>query len=207
VLALFLLLSNQAPKAANGGDAIVTDSQYEAARVQMEGLSLDRIRRFDAGVPLSSDDFVKLRQASDIIDRMMAFAPLQSGLQFLSGKIHHALGEEDLAEDRFHQCVLIVPNDARLHPAKDNEIREEGAECGYQYSQLLLLKRRTQAAFDAADDAVKVVPRNPEYLTARASALNEMRRTAEAKADLNKALKIDPSNTRAKGLLHLIEHG
>lgn len=204
-LALFLLLSNQTAKLPGGGDAIVNDSQYEAARIEMEKLSLDNIRAFDDGKKLSTEQMAQLRKAGDIIDRMNKYAPLASGLFYLSGKIHHALTEDNIAEDRFLQCTLVVPTDAKGHPDKAQEIQAEGAECGYQLSELLLRRRETKAAFAAADAATKVV-RNEVYLTARASALNELQRTDEAKKDLEEALKINPNYARAKGLLRFISH-
>jgi tetratricopeptide (TPR) repeat protein len=203
-LALFLLLSNQPAKLVGGGDAITTENQYEAARIEMEKLSLDHIKTFDAGAKLTTAEMAEVRKAGDIIDRMTKFAPLASGLFYLSGKIHHVLGEDQLAEDRYLQCTLVVPNDAAGHPDKAAEIKQEGAECSYQLSELLLLRREKEGAFAAADAAVKVT-RNEVYLTARGSALNELGRVEEAKKDLREALKINPGYARAKGLLGFIE--
>lgn len=204
-LALFLLLSNQPAKLPSGEEAILSDGQYETARVEMEKLSLEHIRTFDAGIKLTEKEMAEVRRAGEIIDRMTKYAPTASGLFYLSGKIHHVLGEDNLAEDRFLQCTLIVPNDVSAHPDKSGEITSEGAECNYQLSELLLLRREKQAAFEAADAATKVT-RNEVYLTARASALNELGRINEAKKDLQAALKINPTYTRAKGLLRFIEH-
>ncbi len=204
-LAIFLIFSNQPAKLPGGGDAILTDNQYEAARIEMEKLSLNHIKAFDAGVALKPEELAEVRKAGDIIDRMAKYAPTASGLFFLSGKIHHVLGEDGLAADRYLQCTLVVPNDAAAHRATATEIKTEGAECNYQLSELLLLRREQKAAFEAADAAVKVV-RSDIYLTARGSALNELGRIDEAKKDLQEALKINPNNSRAKGLLRFIEH-
>jgi len=204
VLALFLLLSNQPTKLVGGGDAITTENQYEAARIEMEKLSLEHIKAFDDGAKLSLADLAEVRKAGDIIDRMTKYAPLASGLFYLSGKIHHVLGEDQLAEDRYLQCTLVVPNDAAGHPNHAVEIKREGAECSYQLSELLLRRREKEGAFAAADAAVKA-NKNEVYLTARGSALNELGRIDEAKKDLREALKINPGYARAKGLLGFIE--
>ena len=199
-----LVASNQTPEMPGGGRAINSEAEFQDVKAKMEDLSLSRIEKLDAGKPLTPDDLKKLREASDLVDRMNAYAPIASGLFYLSGKIHFALNEDGIAVERFKQCVLLAPNEAAAKPANAQTIKLTAAEANYQLSLLLLLGRDSKGALDAANDAIGVVPNSPLYLTARASALNELRRTEEAKKDLQAALKLDPSNPRARMLLQFI---
>lgn len=203
-LLLALILSNRTPQMPGGGEAIQNDLDYQAAKAKMEALSLERIKAMDEGKPLSADDLKKLREAGEIVDRMNKFAPLVSGLYYLSGKIHFALKEDALAEAAFRQCTLIAPNQATADPGAASHIRETAAEAAYQLSLLLLVRRDVPGAYDAANQAVSAFPQSPNYLTARASALNELRRVDEAKKDLAMALELDPKNARAQSLLEFI---
>ena len=203
-LALALLLSNQPAPAPYGGTMITSDAEYEATKAKMEDLSLKRLQAYQSGQKLSEDDLKALRQAGDMVDKMILYSPVLTGLQFLSGKIHHVLGEDTIAADRFKQCTLIADNEISQHLNEKAAISQTAAECGYQLSQLQLLKGQIKEALASAEAAVKAVPNSADYLTARASALNELRRTDEAKKDLTLALKLDPSNSRARGLLRLI---
>jgi tetratricopeptide (TPR) repeat protein len=203
-LALALLLSNQPAPAPQGGAMITNDAEYDAAKAKMEDLSLKTLQAYQAGQKLSEDDLKKLREAGEIVDKMILYSPVLTGLQFLSGKIHHVLGEDTIAADRFEQCTQVAANEIAQHPNEKTAIGQTAAECGYQLSQIQLLRGKIKEALAQADAAVKAVPNSPDYLTARASALNELRRTDEAKKDLAQALKLDPSNARARGLLRLI---
>ena len=203
-LLLALVLSNRTAQMPGGGEAIQSQAEYVEAQAKMEELSKGPIHALDTGKELTADDLKKLREAGEIVDRMNRYAPLVSGLYYLSGKIHFALKEDALAEDAFRQCTLVAPNQATADPAVAAAIRETAAEAAYQLSLLLLVRRDVPGAYDAANQAVSAVPQSSNYLTARASALNELRRVDEAKKDLAAALKLDPKNARAKSLLSFI---
>ncbi|RYG25403.1 hypothetical protein EON82_07235 [bacterium] len=203
-LALALLLSNQPAPAPQGGTMITSDAEYDAAKRKMEDLSLPILQAHQTGKTLSADELKKLREAGEIVDKMILYSPVLTGLHFLSGKIHHILGEDTIAQDRFKQCTLVSANEITQHPDQKAPIEQTVAECNYQLSEIQLLRRQINEALASADAAAKAFPNSSEYLTARASALNELRRTEEAKKDLAQALKLDPSNSRARGLLRLL---
>jgi Flp pilus assembly protein TadD len=61
-----------------------------------------------------------------------------------------------------------------------------------------------QRAYSLADDAVKLVPNAPRYLAARGQAALAAGRRDEAKADLTKAIQLDPKNPKVKELAKLL---
>ena len=204
-LAAVLVVSNQTAPLPDGGEAILNDAQYQSGVEKMQSLSEDRIRSFDAGETLTTDDKAKLREAGTLLDRLNAYAPLMASLYFISGKIHHILGEDEVAEQMFRQCTLGIPKQAAAQPDNAPTLNATGAEAAFQLSELLVVRRDFKGALEQADAAVAGVPQSSPYHTARASALNELRRTAEAKAELRKALALDPANARAARLLRFIE--
>ena len=205
-IALTLFFSNQTAPYTDGGQAITNDAQYQAGLTKVQGLTQAQIVAYDKGQALTADDKAKLREAQGVIDRMNAFLPRIAGLYFLSGKIHHIFGEDQVAEERFLQCTLNAPTDAAANPADAVAIRATAAEAAYQLSLLLLARRDSKGALEQADAAVEAVPQSSLYHTARGSALNELRRTEEAKRELKIALTYDPSNARAASLLRFISH-
>ena len=205
-LAVALLLSNQTAPLPQGGTAIASASEYQDAMSKMTDLSKSRLEAYDQGKALTADDKAKLREAGGIVDRMNAYLPLMATLRFVSGKIHHILGEDEVAEQMFRQCTFDYPAQANAQPADAAAIRATGAEAAYQLSLLLVNRRDFKGALEQADAAVKAVPQSSLYHTARASALNELRRTDEAKIELFMALRLDPSNKRAASLLKFLSH-
>ncbi len=207
VLAVALFLSNQtAPLPQGYGTAINDDAEYERLFVQMEGLSQSRIAAYDANKPLTTDDKEKLRQAGNLVDRLNTYRPLMASLYFISGKVHHILGEDEVAEQMFRQCVLGMDRQMADEPDKAPVLRVTGGEAAYQLSQLLYNRHDFKAALDQANLAVRAVPQDSRYHTQLGSVLNELRRTPEAKQELIKAIHLDPNNGRAVSLLRFISH-
>jgi tetratricopeptide (TPR) repeat protein len=204
VLAVALLLSNGTARLPNGDEAIISAAQYDQVAKEVRELTLESIEKTEKGENLSENELSHLRKASRLIDRMNKFEPTLSTNHFLQGKIHLLLNEPTLAEDEFKQCVLLAPGNASARPTDAQAIQATAAEAHYQLSQLLLARNHKDLAFQAANEAVKIVPQSSNYWTARASALNELRKAAEAKKDLQTALKLDPNNARAKSLLSFI---
>ena len=207
LLAFALLASNQtAPVPQGYGKAILNDTQYEEVFNRMQALSKDRLVAYDAGRPLSTDDLAKLREAGNLVDLMDTYRPLMASYFFLSGKIHHVLGEDEIAEQMFRQCVLGMDRQMADQPQAAPILRATGGEAAYQLSQLLFLRHDYKGALEQAQLAVLATPTDARYHVAVASALNELRRTDEAKGELTKALGFDPKNAQAASLLRLIQH-
>lgn len=211
-LAIAILLSNRTASIPGVGEVILNDAEYNDAKAKMEDLSLARVDSFEAGQPLSKDDFEKLREASKLLDKMDAYKPEYATTFYLSGKIHHILGEDQIAVERFRQSLYNVPLDVAERKAIAGQIYDMSADANYHLSLLLLQQHDLKGAFEAADAAVKGVPstslergrRLSVYLTARASAENELRQLPAAKADLIQATKLDPMNRQASSLLRFV---
>ena len=204
-LAGVLAVSNRTAPLPQGGAAILSDSEYQSGVEKMQDLSESRIRASDAGEKLTADDKAKLREAGKLVDRLNTYAPLMASLFFVSGKIHHILGEDEVAERMFRQCVLGSPAQATAQAANAPTINATAAEAAYQLSLLLLARGDVKGALEQADYALGIVPQSSLYHTARGSALNELRRVPEATKELQQALALDPSNARAASLLKFIE--
>lgn len=204
-LAGVLAVSNRTAPLPQGGKAILNDSDYQSGVEKMQELSENRIRSFEAGEPLTADDKAKLREAVVLLDRLNTYAPLMASLYFISGKIHHILGEDEVAEQMFRQCVLGSPAQAAAQATNAPTINATAAEAAYQLSLLLLARGDVKGALEQADYALSVVPQSSLYHTARGSALNEARRVPEAVTELRQALALDPDNARAASLLKFIQ--
>lgn len=207
VLLAVLLLSNQQAKLPTGETAITTGAEYQDARAKFDELAVPMIQRFEAGEELGPEDLKKVRRGGELLDSMTAFIPANSGNYFLAGKVHTILGEPSIAIEKYRQCILVAPNDAALRPADASIIKSSAARASYEVSLLLLLQGDKKGALEAANAAVEQFPNQAEFFVARASALNELRRVAEAKRDLQAALQIDPNNARAQTLLRFISKG
>lgn len=201
-----LILSNQTAPLPNGTAMIASNSEFATVEAKVQELTLGPIQAYDAGQKPSPADLKNLRAASDMVDRMTAFQPLASNFFFLSGKIHQILGEPQLAERGFRQCLLLYPADAESRPTERVQIVQTGAEAAYRLSLLLFSHGQIKDALQSADAAVKAFPNAPNYLVARAAALNELRRVDAAKKDLMQALALDPKNANAAALLRFISH-
>lgn len=205
-LAVVMILSNRVAPLPQGGAAITSDSEYQATMTKMQDLSKERIEAYDAGQTLSTEDKAKLREAGTLVTRMAAYAPAVSVLYFVGGKIHHILGEDSVAEERFQQCVFNAPENARRDPTHAAYIQQTAAESAYQLSLLMMARGDVKDAAAEAAEAVKAVPQSSNYHTALGSALNELRKTDEAKKELARALELDPTNSRAASLLRFLSH-
>ena len=135
---------------------------------------------------------------------MDAYRPMMASLFFISGKVHRILGEDEVAEQMFRQCVLGIDRQTTDQPQNAVALRATGAEAAYQLSLLRFDRHDYRDALEQATIAVKAEPQSSLYHTALGSALTQLRRTEEAKKELGIALRLDPRNARAAGLLRLL---
>ena len=207
-----------------------TRAEYEKLNKDSSELALEVFARADAGQPLTEADKGKLKEAIKKFEAMKAFEPRQVAAFFGAGKSYMLIGENQLAADRLSQAW----ENRMVDPQKDMEaVRLTAIEAAALASEATLelaaqevstmntdtasgLKAEAeesrkkaqilyQRAFSLADEAVKLVPNAPRYLAARGQALLAAGRKAEAKADLAKALRLDPNSPKVKELAKLLQ--
>ena len=201
ILAAALKVSNQTPRSPLGGKAISNDQEYRSAELRADALTKELVPKYDRGGTPTESERVTLRKAVTLYDKMSAFTPAISPLFFASGKIHHILGEDDIAEEKYRQCMLTFYNDAATRPQFAKGIRLTGAEASYRLATMLVKGVNKQAAFEASDVAVYYMKESSAYYTVRAEALIGLGNVKAARADLQEAIRLLPSNPEPRRLL------
>ena len=197
-LGLAVVLSNRPPTTPEGQLVATNADSYnqmleKANQMVKEPLQKDRLQE-----PLTDEDNKNLKEAVQIIDSLSRYHSTSVITFLFAGKIYRMLGDTSVAQARFEQSIANAGND----------LSAEGVasvlEAKFELSQLLLLQGKSAEAFKLADEVVKAQPNSAAYLTARASAETEIKKTAEAMKDVDAALKLDPDFRRAVQLKKLL---
>ena len=204
ILAVALKISNQPPLSPLGGTAISSDDEYHAAETKADAMSKDLAAKYDRGGTPTEAERAKLREAVTLYDKMSAFTPAISPLFFASAKIHHILGEDDIAEEKYRQCMLTFYNDAAARPQFAKGIRITGAEASYRLATMLVKEPNKQSAFEASDVAICYIKTSSAYYNVRAEALIGLGNVKAARADLEEAIRLVPSNPEPRRLLETL---
>jgi len=178
---------------------IGNSDEYNQTLRDAEGLSKDSLERFANDEDLSDADKSNLIKAANLFEGIRAYEPNKFAPYLALCMIYRALGNTEKAEQYVRQCILSLP------PSQAPEIRQTAAEAHYQLSRVLFDEKKYAEALAEAATADQTIGDNPNYLVAKAIALVQLRREAEAKSDLAKALKLDPKNRRALGLKKLLK--
>jgi len=209
-LALVVLLSNRPAVSPEGVPIVGNGDQYADVLSQVKQLTEGPIRKSNMGEPLSPEELVDLRHAAGLVDSLNAFQPTIFAPYLLAAKVYQLLGKTETAEQRVRQSILN--GNAELKACLDNkdirradEVRLTLTEAHYVRSVLLVQMREYSIALDEANAVIESVPNSPTYLSARASALVQLNRVAEAKRDIAAALKLDPNHKTSLALKQLIE--
>jgi tetratricopeptide (TPR) repeat protein len=109
----------------------------------------------------------------------------QAAAYFGRGEVEAADGHHDPAIADFTAALALKQDDA----ARANTFFSRG--------ESYLRKRNFQAAADDYAEAIRLAPTMPEVHLARARVLRAMKRNAEAVAEYDAELKIDPKSQRA----------
>lgn len=180
---------------------ITNAAQATQAAHEAERLSLQHLKAYDAGETLSDLDKADLQRAAAIFDALSTYSRRFIATYFGAGKIYQALGNDDLAIQRFRQGLAAVPT------RPDSSTRDTATETHYLLSVSLFNKQDYPDALGEVGYAIKMLPMDsPIYLAQRASILIQMHppRYSEATHDLLVALRADPRHKRSLGLLKLI---
>lgn len=180
------------PVIGQGGD-------YNKVLAEAESLSKVGLQKIANDEELTARDRKDLTAAAAQFQGLVAFEPTKFAPYLALGMIYRGLGNLEEAERMLKQCVNNIPK------STDPAIIQTAAETKSQLSKALLAQGKSEDALTEANLAVETDRQNPSYLVTRASALIELKRMEEAKADLEEALRMDPSLTRASGMLKLIK--
>ncbi|MEI7577194.1 MAG: hypothetical protein WCK51_09890 [Armatimonadota bacterium] len=228
-LVAVIMLSDRPVETRDGVVLPRTRTEYEKLNKESADLVLEIFGRADSGQSITEADRVKLREAITKFEAMKAFEPRQVAALFGSGKCYLLLGEAQLAADRLSQSwenrmvdpmkemeavrltaieAAALASEATLELAalevstmNTNAASGQKAEAEEARKRAQILYQR---AFSLADEAVKLVPNAPRYLAARGQAALAAGRKDEAKADLARAVRLDPNSPKVKELAKLL---
>jgi tetratricopeptide (TPR) repeat protein len=200
VLAAILLLSSNDPKSPEGMTVVDSLATYKSELLKAHEMTKPIFEKVDNGGEPTDQEKATLLDAARIIDNADRFLPNRTVPFLGAGKAYQFAGQRDLAEARYLQCLANLPYDSKDDPA----IKETGYEAHYRLSQIYSDSQDYKKALTEADAAVKGHSDAPDYLVAKASALIQFKRIAEARPLLEAALKLEPTHEKAKGLLVLI---
>lgn len=228
-LAVIMYLSDRPVETRDGVILPRTRTEYEKLNKESSDLVLEIFSRADNGQEITESDRAKLRDGAKKFEAMKAFEPRQVAALFGSGKCYLLLGEYQLAADRLAQSwenrmvdpmkdmeavrltaieAAVLASEATLELAAEevstmntNAASGQGPEAEESRKRALILYGR---AYTLADDAVKLVPNAPRYLAARGQAALAAGKKEDAKADLTKAIQLDPNSPKVKELAKLL---
>lgn len=184
---------------SDGGVPVIGNSdEYNQVLKDAEGLSKDPLERFANDEDLSEADKSNLIKAANMFEAIRAYEPEKFAPYLGLCMIYRALGNTEKAEQYIRQCILSLP------ASQAPEIRQTAAEAHYQLSRVLFDEKKYPEALAEASTADQTIGDNPNYLVAKAIALVQLKREKEAKVELAKALKLNPTNRRATGLAKLL---
>jgi tetratricopeptide (TPR) repeat protein len=193
-----MYLSSRPAKTPEGEDVIYDATTYNDVLKKAEALSRKHFEDYDAGKALTDADLSDLAHAARLFDTMNRFEPTKTGPYIGAGKSYQILGENEVADERLRQCIGNAQYD------QSDAGKATVIEAKYLLSVVYGQEGLWQQAYDIANEAVHDVPASAPYLTARASAEIQLKRPAEAKVDLEKALVLYSNYARAERLLKLI---
>lgn len=151
-----------------------------------ESLSRSLLEKAAKGESLTDPEKDNLREAANIFKGVRAYDPTKFGAYFAEGKVRYAVEEYDEAFKLMQQAIVLAPPP---QPPPPLAVIQTIAEAHYVSSRCLFFMGRFAEAAEAAKLASTLAPSNPDYMTARASALLEVKSPvpAERQADENEA--------------------
>jgi tetratricopeptide (TPR) repeat protein len=185
---------------AGGGNLVITSgTEYRETLDKAERLSLKHLQDLDAGKPLEPKDKRDLAEAAKLFDALSVAQATNIAPFMGAGKIYQALGQDEVAIQRFVQGLSTVPE----HPVP--EVLDTAIESHYLLSVSYFNLKQYDSALQEVDNAIKMFGRpSPIYLTQRARIYIEKRQYEVANDDLVAALKTDPTYQPAQSLVKLL---
>lgn len=151
------------------------------------------------GEQLAPQDQDDLKLAATLYRACAEFNPDKYALYMGAGQCYQALEEHGEAIKQFDEFISHIPPEFA-----SKEEKQSAASVYVMRSQSLLQLRQFDKALASAEQANKILPYSDAEI-ARASALIQLGRTADAKDLLEKVLLENASDSRALKLLKLIK--
>lgn len=205
VLAILMFLSNRPGKLPNGADVIESDAQYNDALDRVSRESRPFVEKFNIGEELDPHDRDVARTDAKIFDSMDAYRPDMEAGYYTAGLMYYLSGDSTTAELRLSQALLDANLPSNLKSFEDtSKIESVTAECHFLLSLICFDRHDYEKAIDEANLAIKHHEGRESYYFARAQAEVQLKKLAEAKADLQKSLKINPAYLKSQRLLKFL---
>ncbi len=172
--------------------------EYVATLAEIERLTRGPLVAHASGEELTPAQIADLRAAALLTEGLIGFDPRNYPPHLLKGEIRAALGEDESAEQAYSQAVVILPEPTRP---------EDKIAIGRAFSELSRIafgRNDLTSARNSAERAVQLAPGSPDALVNLASVLVQDKEVVRARELLDRALKVDPQNARARQLLRLI---
>lgn len=196
-----------------------SSAEYSDNLEKAEGLSRIALERFENGEVLSAEDKSKLAESLKLFEGLIAFTPDMFGAYFGAGKIEMALGRPEKAFVHFQNFLQYAP------PNPDDAFKPAIAEAHVTLANIFEDQGELEKVDEHAEMAFKAYAAHPGALALKASVLlrqaSALRAQKPSNADaekeaktiedeahtlVDKALKLDPNNSRAKSLHTLMVH-
>jgi tetratricopeptide (TPR) repeat protein len=202
--ALVMYMSNREVTTPEGVPLISNVSQYNDTLRRAVDLSKGPLEAYDLGDELTAGQLNDLREAARLYDGVDLFWPTKFAPYLPAGKIYYILGDQELAQERLQQCIENAP--LEQDPSVRGVVNATVYEAHYSLSLVKFALGDYKAAYAEANIAASGVPNSANYLAARASAAVQLKKVAEARKDVEQALKLDPNNKKSLQLQTLLSH-
>lgn len=174
--------------------------EYQKVLRDAVNFSKEPLLRRSKGETLTEADREALTKAVPLFQSLINFDPGQFAPHLALGQIFLEFDDPAKANDHLLYCL---GNLEQLTKKDDPGLKLMEAECRYELSNARFKVGNYVDAVTEVDKALAISKENPNYYVARAAAYSELKRYAEAKVDLERALKLDPTHKRANSLLKL----
>lgn len=198
-LTLCLLVGMGCQQDPNAPVILRSGQEYLDTLKKVEELTRSPFEAMHEGHPVSDREKGDLKEAEHLIDALIAYKADSYSVYILKGLTRRALGNQKGAIEAYEQGLSLKPKELT-----DND----KAAIGRLYDEMGTLYFEMgdyPNAEKSVDEAVKYVPDDPSILTNAASVKVQLKKTADAKALVARALKSAPDYQRAKDINKLLQ--
>jgi len=166
--------------------------------VQIRTLTTVAFAKIVADEPVDADDKANAEKALPMVKKVLEYSPNEPESYVLLGRTYWVLDRHKEAEGSFKQAVDIQ----RKYKTSSDALE---AEAHHDWARLAISDGRWDEGGKEVDEALKLFPDDPRYLTTKASVQLQAKDVEGARVNAAKALKIDPQNSRALTMLKMIQ--